>query len=67
MAAIAQVNAISPEEQEKRRKAVRAAMRTNAMEGLKPNPDCQPIFDAFVAGEFDLDELGPRLDAVLGK
>ena len=57
---------ISSEEVERRRKMVRSAFRSNAMEGLRPNPACQPVFDAYIAGEIELDELGRRIDAVLG-
>lgn len=52
---------------ERRRKIVRRAFRSNAMEGLRPNPACQPVFDAYIAGEIELDELGPRIDAILGR
>ncbi|THK33766.1 antitoxin VbhA family protein [Ensifer aridi] len=58
--------AITPEETERRRKMVRSAFRSNAMEGLRPNPACQPIFDAYIAGEIELDEMMPRVKAILG-
>ncbi|MPR64339.1 hypothetical protein D7027_21390 [Ochrobactrum intermedium] len=51
---------------ERRRKMVRSAFRSNALEGLRPNPACQPVFDAFIAGEIELDELGQKIDAILG-
>lgn len=57
---------ITPEERERRRKDVRDAFRTNAQEGLEPNPACQPIFDAYVAGEIEYAEIRPRIRAVLG-
>ncbi|MFK0332748.1 antitoxin VbhA family protein [Rhizobium sp. NPDC090275] len=45
---------INREEQDRRAKLVRDAFRSNAQEGLKPNPACQPVFDAFIAGEIEL-------------
>lgn len=59
------VSPISEAEKERRRRIVRRAFRSNAMEGLRPNPDCQPVFDAYIAGEIEFDELGPRIDAIL--
>lgn len=58
--------AITPEEMERRRNMVRSAFRSNAIEGLRPNPACQPVFDAFIAGEIELDEMMPRVKAILG-
>lgn len=58
--------AITHEEMERRRKMVRSAFRSNAMEGLRPNPACQPVFDAFIAGEIELDEMMPRVKSILG-
>ncbi|RCS21490.1 hypothetical protein DUT91_23740 [Phyllobacterium salinisoli] len=58
--------AITPEEMQRRRKMVRSAFRSNAMEGLRPNPACQPVFDAYIVGEIELDEMMPRVRAILG-
>ncbi|HHV66545.1 antitoxin VbhA family protein [Ochrobactrum oryzae] len=58
--------AITADEMERRRKMVRSAFRSNAMEGLRPNPACQPVFDAFIAGEIELDEMMPRVKSILG-
>jgi len=58
--------AITAEEMERRRKMVRSAFRSNAMEGLRPNPACQPVFDAFIAGEIELAEMMPRVKSILG-
>ena len=51
--------AITPEETERRRKMVRSAFRSNAMEG----PSTEP---AFIAGEIELDEMMPRVKSILG-
>ena len=61
------IPAITAEEMERRRKIVRRAFRSNAMEGLRPNEACQPVFDAYIAGEIEIDELGLRIDAILGR
>lgn len=45
---------ITCEEGNCRGKLVRDVFRSNAQEGLKPNPECQPDFDAFIAGEIEL-------------
>lgn len=58
--------AITADEMERRRKMVRSAFRSNAMEGLRPNPACQPVFDAFIAGEIEIDEMMPRVKSILG-
>ncbi len=58
--------AITLEEMELRRKMVRSAFRSNAIEGLRPNPACQPVFEAFIAGEIELAEMLPRFKAILG-
>ena len=58
--------AITGEEMERRRKMVRNAFRSNAMEGLRPNPACQPVFDGFIAGENELNAMTPRLKSILG-
>ncbi|WP_313606700.1 antitoxin VbhA family protein [Rhizobium sp.] len=57
---------ITREEQDRRAKLVRDAFRSNAQEGLKPNPACQPVFDAFIAGEIELSEMMPKVKAILG-
>ncbi|WLS01353.1 antitoxin VbhA family protein [Shinella sumterensis] len=56
---------ISAEEQERRRKMVRSAFRSNAMEGLRPNAACQPVFDAYVSGEIELAAMLPKIKAIL--
>ncbi|MGA1834201.1 hypothetical protein [Rhizobium wenxiniae] len=57
---------ITREEQDRRAKLVRDAFRSNAQEGLTPNPECQPVFDAFIAGEIELSEMMPKVKSILG-
>lgn len=60
------VPAITADEMERRRKVVRSAFRSNAMEGLRPNPACRPVFEDLIAGEIELDEMMPRVTSILG-
>lgn len=53
-------------ERERRRKMVRSVFRSNALEGLRPNPACQPAFDAYISGEISLEELRGKINAILG-
>lgn len=55
--------AISAEEMERRRLIVRKAHHTNQLEGLEPDPDMEPIFEAFVRGEIEAADLVPRIKA----
>lgn len=51
-------------EMERRCKMVRSAQRSNANAGVRPDPAAQPIFDAFIAGEIEVDELMHRIKAL---
>lgn len=50
---------------EHRREAVRRAFRNNALAGLRPNPDCQKIFEAYVVGHIQLVEVMPLIRLAL--
>ncbi|NRP75396.1 hypothetical protein ILFOPFJJ_06319 [Ensifer psoraleae] len=51
---------------ERRRRSVRSAFRSNARAGLRANPDCQRIFDAYVIGSIELSEMMPLIRLALG-
>lgn len=51
---------------ERRRRNVRRAFRSNALAGIKANPDCQRIFDAYVIGSIELSEMMPLIRLALG-
>ncbi len=54
---------ITGAEQDRRRKLVRDAFCSNAQEGIKVNPACQPVFDDFIAGVIELSEMMPTVKA----
>ena len=54
---------ITDEEQLRRQEAVARAHAHNYIEGIDQDPAAEPIFAAFIKGEFDLAELGRRIDA----
>jgi len=51
---------------ERRRRIVRRVFRNNALAGLRPNPDCQKIFEAYIVGRIELAELSPLIRLALG-
>ena len=56
--------AISAEEMERRREALRRADADHRIEGLSRTPESEPIFAAFVRGEIELREIGLRVEAL---
>jgi hypothetical protein len=55
---------ITAEEMTRRREAVRRADAHNRIEGIFRSPESDEIFDAFVRGEIELDEIPARLKAL---
>lgn len=55
---------ISVREMERRRKALRQADASNRLEGQYRSPASVPVFEAFIRGEIEIDELLPRLKAL---
>jgi Antitoxin VbhA len=55
---------ISSEEMERRREALREADASNRIEGIYRDPATDEIFEAFIRGDIELDELGAQLDAL---
>ena len=55
---------ISADDIEPRRKALRHAGAHNRIESLHPDPQSQPVFEAFVRGGIEYDEILPRLLAL---
>jgi hypothetical protein len=55
---------ISTQEMARRREAVRWADTHNRIEGLARSPKTEPIYDAFVRGDIEFDEILPRLKAL---
>jgi hypothetical protein len=55
---------ISAEEMERRREALREADASNRIEGVFREPESDPIFEAFVRGEIEVEEIIPRLKAL---
>ena len=58
--------AITAEEVARRRKAVEQADANNRIEGIFRDPASDEIFEAFIRGDIELDDLVPRLKAGLG-
>jgi hypothetical protein len=56
--------AISAEEMERRREALRRADTDHRIEGLSRTPESEPIFAAFVRGVIELHEILPRVKAL---
>jgi hypothetical protein len=55
---------ISAEEMKRRREAISWADAHNRIEGLVRSPETDLIYDAFVRGEIELEEILPRLKAL---
>jgi Antitoxin VbhA len=56
--------AISAEEMERRREALRQADASNRIEGLFPKPETTAIYEQFIRGEIELHEITPRIQAL---
>ncbi len=56
--------AISADEMERRREALRRADADHRIEGLSRTPESEPIFAAFVRGDIELHEILPRVKAL---
>jgi hypothetical protein len=56
--------AITPEEIQRRREADRQALACNRIEGIAHDPATDPIFEAWIVGEIDSDELIARIKAL---
>ena len=54
---------ISPEEMERRRRHVEIADADNRIEGIFRDRDSDGVFDAYIAGEIEVTEIGPLLMA----
>lgn len=59
--------AISAEEMERRRRSVRRAIRSNAIEGASAGPEMDPIYEAYIAGEIDSDQVIEMAMALRGR
>jgi hypothetical protein len=55
---------ISEAEKERRRKALRQADASNRIEGQYRSPQSAAVFEAFIEGEIEQDEILPRLRAL---
>jgi hypothetical protein len=55
---------IDAAEMSRRRDALRQADAQNRIEGVFPNPESEPIFEAFVRGDIEFDDILPRLNAL---
>ena len=55
---------ITSEEMERRREALRFAKAHSRIEGQYPSAEGSEIFDAFVRGDIEEDEILPRLHAL---
>jgi hypothetical protein len=51
-------------EMERRREALRHAKAHSRIEGQYPSPEGEAIFEAFVRGDIEEDEILPRLHAL---
>ena len=58
--------AISAEEIARRREAVRQADANNRIEGIPHDPATDPILEAWIVGEIDMEEAIARIKAFLG-
>jgi hypothetical protein len=58
------IRKISDAEMERRRKALRQADASNRIEGQFRGPESAPIFEAFIHGEIEVDDILPRLKAL---
>ena len=55
---------ISAAEMERRREALRQADASNRIEGLYPSVATTAIYEQFIRGEIELDEIWPRVQAL---
>ena len=55
---------ISAAEMERRREALRQADAHNRIEGQFPSPQSTAIFEAFIRGDIERDQILPRLHAL---
>ena len=55
---------ISARETARRRKALRQADAGNRLEGQFRSPASETVFEAFIQGEIEMDEILPRLKAL---
>lgn len=56
---------ISAEEIERRREIIRCSEHENLLEGIPPNPQAAPIFEAYIQGEIELRDIPARLQAII--
>ncbi len=56
--------AISAEEMERRREALRQADASNRIEGLFPSPGSTAVYEEFIRGENDWEDVWPRVQAL---
>lgn len=57
---------ISPEEIARRREACRQAAACNRIEGIPHDPATDPIFEAWIMGEIEIEEAIAQVKALLG-
>jgi hypothetical protein len=55
---------IAADETARRREALRHADADSRIEGLFRSPESQPIFEAYVRGEIELEDILPRVKAL---
>lgn len=58
---VAAATSLPAEEMDRRRLIVRDAHHSNRVEGVAPNPKVEHIFEAFIAGEIEAEQLVPYL------
>ena len=49
---------------ERRRKVVRQAVASSRIEGAYHDPDMDPVFEAYIRGEIDANQLVPRINHI---
>jgi hypothetical protein len=57
--------AISGEEMERRREALRRADAHNRLEGLFAGPEATAVYEEFIRGEIEWSEVWPRIQPLL--
>ena len=55
---------ISQEEMERRREAVRRANAHLRLEDLRPDPVSMEVYEEFIRGEIELQDVRPRIQAL---